>query len=119
MEAVLSQQRIALAIAASAAGIAAAWLTKTPFGLLAPMAALFLFARGRTILLLHAASAAGLAASLLVAAFDAGAARDLAVTWAAFFAVALSVGIIVATGASASPRADEAPEARHDLVHEP
>jgi PAS domain S-box-containing protein len=108
MEAVLSQQRIALAIAASAAGIAAAWLTKTPFGLLAPMAALFLFARGRTILLLHAASAAGLAASLLVAAFDAGAARDLAVTWAAFFAVALSVGIIVATGASASPRADEA-----------
>jgi PAS domain S-box-containing protein len=108
MEAVFFQQRIALAIAASAIGIAVAWVTKTPVGLLAPVAALFLFARGRAILLLHVASASGLAASLLVAAFDTGVLRDHAVAWAAFFAVLLSIGTIVSAGVSGSPRAQEA-----------
>src|SRR5262245_54093979 len=108
MEVVPFQQRIALAIAAAAAGIAAAWLTKTPYGLLAPMAALFLFARGRAILLLHVASGFGLAASLLVAAFDTGVLRDHATAWAAFFAVLLSLGAIVSAGVSASPSAHQA-----------
>ena len=78
MEAMLSQQRILPAIAAFAVGIAVSSLMKTPFGLLAPMVALFLFASGRTGLLLHVASALGLVGSLLVAAFYEGAARDLA-----------------------------------------
>src|SRR5215468_5861412 len=108
MEAVLLQQRIALAIAASAIGIAAAWVTKTPFGLLAPVAALFLFARGRATLLLQVALGIGLAASLLVAAFDTGAPHDHAVTGAAVFAVLLSVGTMVSVGVSASSRAQEA-----------
>ena len=67
MEAILSQQRLAPAFGAFAVGIAVFWLTKTPFGLLAPTAALFLLARGRAVLLLHATLAIGLVGSLLVA----------------------------------------------------
>jgi hypothetical protein len=78
MEAMLSQQRILPAIAAFAVGIAVSLLMKTPFGLLAPMVALFLFASGRTGLLLHVGSATGLVGSLLAAASYEGAARDLA-----------------------------------------
>src|SRR5262249_29614349 len=101
-------QRIALAVAASAIGIAAAWVTKTPFGLLAPAAALFLFARGRAILLLQVALGIGLAASLLVAAFDTGAPHDHAVAWAAVLAVLLSVGTIVSVGVSGASSTQEA-----------
>ncbi len=66
------------------------------------MTALFLFARGRTVLLLHLAFAIGLAGSLLTALVYEGAARDLAVTWAAFFAVAACIGAIVVAGTAAS-----------------
>ncbi len=54
MRAALSQQPLVPAIAASTVGIAVSWLMMTPFGLVAPSAALFLLARGRTALLLHA-----------------------------------------------------------------
>ncbi|MCC8938988.1 PAS domain-containing protein [Bradyrhizobium sp. Arg68] len=70
------------------------------------MAALFRFARGPGALSLHAASVIGLAATLFVAAFHGGAAHDLAVTLAAFFAVSLCIGAIVATSAAASPSAE-------------
>ena len=118
IEAVLSQGRIALAIATFAVGIAASWLTKTPFGLLAPVAALFLFARGRAVLLLHAASTIGSAGSLFAAASYAGVAHDLAVAWAAFFAVALSIGAIIATRASASPSTKAVPAPIHSTTRE-
>jgi hypothetical protein len=118
MEAILSQQRLAPAFGAFAVGIAVFWLTKTPFGLLAPTAALFFLARGRAVLLLHATLAIGLVGSLLVAAFYAGAAHDLAVTWAAFFAVALSIGAIDATSASASPSAKVMPAAIQSTTRE-
>jgi hypothetical protein len=42
MEAKLSQQRLAIPLGVCATGIAVSWLAKTPFGLLAPMAVLFL-----------------------------------------------------------------------------
>jgi PAS domain S-box-containing protein len=106
MQAILSQQRIVAAVAAFAVGIAVSWLAKTPFGLLAPMAALLLLARGRTMLLLGAVSAFGVAGSLLVAAFYAGATHDLAVTWAVFFAVMLCIAALVATSTSAPLSAD-------------
>jgi PAS domain S-box-containing protein len=102
MGAVLSHQRFVPAIAAFAVGIAATWLTKSPLGLLAPTAAFFLFARGRAVPLFRATLAIGLVGSALVAAFHAGAARDVAVAWAAFFALALCIGAIVAASASAS-----------------
>ena len=100
MAAILSRQRIAAAIAAFAVGIAVCWLAQTPFGLLAPVAALFLFARGHAMSLLCVASTLGLVGSLLIAALYAGATHDLAVMWAALFAVTLSIGALVATNAS-------------------
>src|SRR5262249_7176764 len=109
MQAMLSQQRILPAIGAFVVGIAVSSLIKTPFGLLAPAAALFLFAGGRTGLMLHVASAAGLVGSLLVAAFYESAQRDLALAWAAFFALTICVGALVAARTSASPRAAAMP----------
>src|SRR5215471_17131402 len=106
MEAVLSQRRILPAIGAFAVGIAVSSLIRTPFGLLAPLAAVFLFAGGRAGLLLHAAALTGLIASLLVAAFYQGEQRDLAMVWAAFFALSICIGALIATRASASPRAE-------------
>ena len=47
MTAALRRQRSFLAIMASVAGIAVCWLTKTSFGLLAPVAALYLHADSR------------------------------------------------------------------------
>jgi PAS domain S-box-containing protein len=111
MEATLSQQRILPAIAAFAVGIAVSSLLHTPFGLLAPIVALFLFASGRTGLLLHVASATGLVGSLLVAAFCQGQARDFATMWAAFFALAICIGALVATRMSASHSAEAGPAA--------
>lgn len=111
MEVALSQQRVAFAIAASVAGIAVSWLTKTPFGLLAPMAALFVFARGRVAVLFCAISAIGLAVSLLVAASSAGAIHALATTWSAFFAIALCIGAIITPDATASRGATPMPAA--------
>ena len=61
MEVVLSQQRLAIPLGACAIGLAVFWLAKTPFGLLAPTAVLFLFARGTATLSLHTASVIGLA----------------------------------------------------------
>ena len=107
----LSQQRILPAIAAFVVGIAVYSLLHTPFGLLAPIVAIFFFASGRTGSLLHVASATGLVGSLLVAAFYEGAARDLAVVWAAFFALAICIGALVATRASASPGVEAMPAA--------
>jgi PAS domain S-box-containing protein len=118
MEAILSQQRILPAIAAFAVGIAVSSLLKTPFGLLAPMVALLLFTSGRTGLLLHVASALGLIGSLLVAAFYEGATRDLAMAWAAFFALALCIGAIVTTSVSASPGAAAMPAAIRSTTRE-
>ena len=118
MEAMLSQQRILPAIAAFAVGIAVSSLIHTPFGLLAPIVALFLFASGRTGLLLHVASATGLVGSLLVAAFYEGEARDFAAMWAAFFALAICIGALVATRTSASPGAEAMPAAIRSMTRE-
>jgi PAS domain S-box-containing protein len=106
MRAALSQQPLVPAIAASTVGIAVSWLMMTPFGLVAPSAALFLLARGRTALLLPAMLAAGLVGSLLLAGFYAGAMRDVAQAWAAFFAVALCIGVIVRSSESAPANAE-------------
>jgi hypothetical protein len=106
MRAALSQQPLVPAVAASTVGIAVSWLMMTPFGLVAPSAAFFLLARGRTALLLHAMSAAGLVGSLLLAALYAGAMRDVAQAWAAFFAVALCIGVIVRSSESAPASAE-------------
>src|SRR6185295_6551786 len=91
MEAMISQPRVAITLAACAVGIAVAWLTRTPFGLLAPLVALFLLARGHTALVLQASTAIGLAGSLLVAVSYAGTGDDVTMMWVEFFAAALCI----------------------------
>src|SRR5262249_41169461 len=118
MEAMLSQQRLLPAIAASAVGIAVFSLMQIPFGLLAPIVALFLFAGGRAGLLLNVASATGLVGSLLAAAFYQGEARDLAVVWAAFFALAICIGALLATRRPASLGAEAMPAAMRSTTPE-
>ena len=118
MEAILSQQRILPAIAAFAVGIAISSLIRTPFGLLAPVAALFLFTSSRTGLLLHVASAAGLVGSLLVAVSYEGDARDLAVVWAAFFALTICIGALVETSTPPSPSTEAMPAANRSTTRE-
>ncbi len=97
MATTFSQRHVALvAGAASVVGIGASWLAMTPLGLLAPVAAFFLFARGRAATVLHATLAIGLVGSLLVAQSYAGAAHGIAVSWATFFVAALCMGAVVA-----------------------
>ncbi|MEI9424951.1 PAS domain-containing protein [Mesorhizobium sp. Cs1299R1N1] len=106
MTAVLPQQRLALAIGVSVIGMGASWLAATPFGLLAPVAAFNLYARCRTVQLLYPILGTALAGLVWAAWFDIGGMRDLALLWAAFFAVALCVAAVVATRLPASPDAD-------------
>jgi PAS domain S-box-containing protein len=104
---VLSPQHLVLATAASIAGIAASLLTATPFGLLAPVAALFLYSRSRAAALLFGTLAIALAGSLLVVALYPGALHDLAISWSAFFAIAICIGTIVAISASTGVQAQQ------------
>jgi PAS domain S-box-containing protein len=92
-----------LLVATSVFGLAVSWLTATPYGLLAPVAALLLHARGRAVSLLIAALAIAFAGAVLATSLYEGGTRDLATSWAAFFAVALCIGVIAVTGVSASP----------------
>jgi PAS domain S-box-containing protein len=97
----VDQQYTLPAVASLAIGLAVSLLIHTPFGLLAPLVALFLFACDRTAVLVQVASAVGLLGSLLVTAIYEGATRDIAAEWAAFFALANCIGALVATRASA------------------
>ncbi|MEP7453593.1 hypothetical protein [Phyllobacterium sp. SB3] len=73
-----------------------AWIADTPFGLLAPAAVSFLYVRDRTIPKLYVSLGIAFAFLLLAAMFAAGSARDLLLSWAAFFVLAFCIGIIVA-----------------------
>ncbi len=96
----LPQYRLALAIVASATGIAVSWLIETPFGLVVPIAALFLYVRGRAVALLLSILAIAVAGLVIAALIDAGSYRELVLPWAGFLIVVLCVGGIVATSAS-------------------
>ncbi|MCA1403993.1 hypothetical protein I6F26_15005 [Ensifer sp. IC3342] len=102
MIAVPPQRRAALMLAASIVGIAVSWLAATPFGLLAPVASLFFCVHRRTSRLLLAALGIAFVGSMLAVLFFSGGVRDLALLWAAFFAVALCIGAVVAAGMPAS-----------------
>ena len=106
MTAALPRQHLLVAITASVAGIAVCWLTTTPFGLLAPVAALYLYAGGRAVMLLRAAWGIALAGAAIGASINANGTHDLMLSWAAFFALALCIGEIVAAKSSGSIRAD-------------
>jgi PAS domain S-box-containing protein len=97
------------------AGIAASLLTATPFGLLAPVAALFLYSRSRTVALLFTALAIAFAGSMLVVLVHAGAMHDPAISWSAFFAIAICIGTIVVI--SAPTAAQSLPSAVGHAAH--
>ncbi len=105
MIAVLPQQSLIVALLASAGGIAASWLTGMPFGLLAPVAALFLLTRGRGATVLGATLAIAFAAALLAAYGQAGEPREVALLCASFLAAALCLGAIVKAGVPVPQRA--------------
>ncbi|MEK1899935.1 MAG: hypothetical protein AAAB19_10295, partial [Rhizobium sp.] len=101
----LSRRRLALAVVACLVGIAVSWLTMTPFGLLGPVAAAFLCARGGAARLIYAALAVAMLGALLAALLDAGM-REPALSWAAFFALSLSLGPLVSVNAPETADAD-------------
>src|SRR3546814_6472228 len=109
MTPVLPLHGVTVAILASIAGIAVFWLMGTPFGLLAPVSALSLYARGRGLVVLNTVLLIAFAGSLLAAAVYADGAHDFALLCAAFLAVALCIGTIVAAGASTPSDAEAAP----------
>lgn len=90
-------QRILPAIASLIVGLGVSLLLRTPFGLLAPIVALFLFCGSRSRFLLISISAVGLVGSLLFTALHDGDTRDAAVTWAAFFAIATCIGLLTSS----------------------
>jgi hypothetical protein len=90
MTAALPEQRLFLAILTSVTGLAVCRLTTTPFGLLAPIGALYLYAAGRAVLLLRAALAIAFIGTAIAACSYADARHDLLLSWVAFFAVALA-----------------------------
>jgi PAS domain S-box-containing protein len=111
----LSQYRLALAIGASAAGVAVSWITATPFGLVAPVAAVFLFARGVAVAVLFSVLAIALAGLVIATSFNLGGFHELTLTWAGFFVVALCIGAIVAV--SVIPGADDHQTAIRHAAH--
>jgi len=106
MTAALRQQRFFLAIIAAIAGIAVCWLTTTPFGLLAPVVALYLYAGDRAVPLLRATWGVAFAGAAIVAFLFAHDMHDLMLPWATFFALALCIGEILAAKAPGLDRAD-------------
>lgn len=108
-------QHLALALGASVVGLGVSWLAETPIGLLAPVAALSLHARGRAATVLTAALVAAAIGSALAAWWSAGGADALtlhegAMSSAAFFVVALCIDAVVSAGAR-SRRSREASSA--------
>ena len=93
MIAALSGQRQSLLALTCVAGIVACWLTATPLGLLAPIAALYAYVEGRTVSLLRALFVLASICAALAACLYAASHRDLPwFWWAGFFVVALCIG---------------------------
>src|SRR5262245_43934176 len=109
MQTIPSQKRAAPVIAAFVVGIGVCLLIQTPFGLLAPLVALFILTSGRTGLALYAVLATGLVGSVFFAASYEGDARDVAVTWAGFFALSICIGALLSSRRSAPPLAEPRP----------
>lgn len=102
----LSQRLFLVAVTTSVAGIGVCWVTGYPFGLLAPVAALYLYAGSREVMLLRATWAAALTGTVMLAAFTADGLRDVMLSWSMFFVLALCIGEIASAKASVPLCAD-------------
>ena len=85
MIAALSGQRQSLLALTCVAGIVACWLTATPLGLLAPIAALYAYVEGRTVSLLRALFVLASICAALAACLYAASHRDLPWFWGLVF----------------------------------
>lgn len=104
MIAALRRTPAALMVVTSAVGLAACWSTGTLFGVLAPLGALFLYARGYWLLPLWIGLLIAFAASALVALLYPGAIRDAALSFGALVAVAACIGLLLWPDPSRSGR---------------
>jgi PAS domain S-box-containing protein len=95
MIAALRQTPLALMILTLIIGLSVCWITRTSFGILVPLGALFLYARGHLLSLLWIGLTAALAGAALVAALYPGAIREAALSFGAFVAVAGCIGALV------------------------
>lgn len=108
--AMLARHASTLAVVAAAAGLAACWLTGSPLGLLAPVAAAFLLVPARTAHLLAAFVLAFVVALLAAVALAASP------QWPVFLGLATLIGAIVAAGGAARTHpADTSPVS--SLIH--
>lgn len=103
MTAELPRRHLFLAVAASVIGTAVCWWAVTPLGLLGPAAALYFLAGGRWTALLRAVCGVAVAIALIVAVYDTNGSRDLALSWALLFALALCIGEMVAAQGRSLP----------------
>lgn len=78
-----------------AVGLAACWSAGTPVGILAPLGALFFYARGYWLLSLWGGLLIALAGTVLAAMLYPGAIRDAALSLAALVAVAGCIGLLL------------------------
>lgn len=80
-----------------AVGLAACWSAGTPVGLLAPLGALFFYARGYWLLSLWGGLLTALAGAVLVAMLYSGGIRDASLSLAALATVAGCIGLLLAS----------------------
>lgn len=85
-------------------GLAACWLTDSPFGLAAPVGALFLYARGYVLRSLWAGLLIVFAGAAFSALLHPGAIREVALSLCAFIAIAACIGLLLAPDPNASCR---------------
>lgn len=95
MVAALRRTPPALMIVSLVVGLAACWSTGTPFGVLAPLSALFLYARGYWLLAVWIGLLIAFAVSALTALFYPGAIREAALSLGALVAVAACIGLLL------------------------
>ena len=95
MIAALHRTPSALIVGTLALGLSACWLTGTPFGLLAPLGAVFLHARGYLLVSLWAALLTAFAGATVAALLYPGAIREAALSLGAFLLVAACIGALV------------------------
>ncbi|MET4279784.1 MULTISPECIES: PAS domain-containing protein [unclassified Bradyrhizobium] len=88
------------AVVASAVGILLCWIMNEPFGLLVPVAVIYLYAPGRLMWLLRASWTIALVGSVVAAACLAGNDREYILEWTAFFTLSLCLGEIIEMKAS-------------------
>lgn len=98
MVAALRRTPSALMVVTLAVGVAACWSTGTLFGVLAPLGALFLYARGYWLLTLWIGLLIAFSASVIAALLYPGSIREAALSLGALAAVAACIGLLLVAG---------------------